>query len=43
MFCAGWEVDNGSAPIPWDKWLRVELADVEAGYKLDSYQMIREI
>jgi len=43
MFCAGWEVDNGTAVIPWDRWLRVEMADVEAGYTLDLYQMNREV
>jgi len=43
MFCAGWEADNGTALIPWDRWLRVEMADVEAGYTLDLYQMNREV
>jgi hypothetical protein len=43
MFCAGWEVDNGAAVIPWERWLRVEMADVEAGYTLDLYQMNREV
>jgi hypothetical protein len=43
MFCAGWEVDNGDAPIPWDKWQRVEYADVECGFELTIEQMVREI
>jgi hypothetical protein len=43
MFCAGWEIDNGTAPIPWDKWQRVDLADSEADYELTIEQMVREV